>query len=125
MVPGGEGRSLSLLSSFPAPFGPWRLLRLQMKGTHVAGRARLCILFAICAPHPLTELAWCGHCGSIQPSESPAPHSEATPAFALTLLLSRLSCVLALGFGVSTSASLCLSLSLSLSVSLLPAAGSS
>lgn len=96
-----------------------------MKGTHVAGRARLCILFAICAPHPLTELAWCGHCGSIQPSESPAPHSEATPAFALTLLLSRLSCVLALGFGVSTSASLCLSLSLSLSVSLLPAAGSS
>lgn len=30
-----------------------------------------------------------------------------TPASALTLILSRLSCVLALGFSVSTSASLC------------------
>lgn len=60
--------------------------------------------------HPLTRPAWCGQYGSTQPSEGPVPPSEATPASALTLLLSRLSCVLALGFGVSTSASLCLCL---------------
>ncbi|XP_048071844.1 uncharacterized protein LOC125281988 isoform X1 [Ursus arctos] len=65
----------------------------------------------LCLP-PFDYAAWCGHCGSIQPSESPAPPSEPVPASALTLLLSRLFCVLVLGFGVSTSASLCLSLCL-------------
>ena len=47
---------------------------------------------------------------SPSPLESPVLPSEAAPASALTLLLSRLSCVLALGFGVSISASLCLCL---------------
>lgn len=53
---------------------------------------------------------WCGQCGSIHPSKNPVLPSEAAPASSLTLLLSRLSCVLALGFGVSTSAFLCLCL---------------
>lgn len=93
---------------FPGPSGSWRLVRGQMKGIPRAGRAGPCVLqFATWASHPLTRPALCGQCGSAQPSES-CSHPEAAPTSTLTLLLSRLSCVLALGFGVSTSASLCL-----------------
>lgn len=92
-------------------------MRGQIKGTCGAGRARPCVwLFAPGASH----LPWCGQCGSAQSSESPVLPSEAAPASALTLLLSRLSCVLALGFGVSISASVSVPVSL-----LLAATGSS
>lgn len=110
--PGGMGSSCPF-SSFPGPFGLWRLVRGQMKGTHRAGGKALLLLFSSCASHLLTRLACCGQRVSTQLSEGPSAPPEATPASALTLLLSRLFCVLAL---VLVSQLLPLSVSVSVSV---------